>query len=67
MQKGAVSFPIILVITIIIVAVVIYLAYIFIFNTKTNLEGAFADLTKSIGQFACSLFGPLKGFICPGS
>lgn len=65
-EKGAVSFPLVLVITIIIIAIVIYLAYIFLFNTKTRLEGGFADLTKSISDFSCSILGPVKSFICPG-
>lgn len=66
MQKGGVSFPLVLVITLIVVAIVIALAYIFLYNTKVKLEDAFSDLTKSVGAFACSLFGPVKGFICPG-
>lgn len=64
-QKGGISFPAVLVVSIIIVAIVIALVYIFIFNTKTKLEDAFTGLTKSISQFTCSLLGPASGFICP--
>lgn len=65
-NKGGVSFPIVLVVTLIIVAIVIALAYIFLFNTKVRIEDAFGDLTKSITSFSCSLLGPVRGFICPG-
>jgi len=64
--KGGVSFPLVLVVTLIIVAIIISLLYIFVFNTKTSLEKAFADLVKSVGSFSCSLLGPVQGFICPG-
>lgn len=65
-NKGGVSFPIVLVVTIIVVAIVIALVYIFLFNTKVRLEDAFGDLTKSFTSFSCSILGPVRGFICPG-
>ena len=64
-EKGGVSFPIVLVVTIILVAIVVLLAYLFIFQTKVKLETAFEDLVKDIGNFGCSLLGPLSGTICP--
>ena len=64
--KGGISFPMVLVVTIIVVAIIVAFFYIFIFNTKTKLEGVFGDLTKSIGSYGCSALGPFRSFICPG-
>jgi uncharacterized protein YoxC len=63
--KGGISFPMVIVVAIIIAAIVLALAYIFIFNTKTNIEESFADLTKSVTSFACSGLGIASGALCP--
>lgn len=65
MQKGGVGFPMVLVVSIIIIAIVIALIYIFTFETKVRLEGAFEDLVKSVSNFGCSLLGPVSGTFCP--
>ena len=63
--KGGVSFPLVLVVSIIVIAVVIAFLYVFIFQTKGSLEGSFEELTDDVGEFGCSTLGPVQGFICP--
>lgn len=66
MSKGGVSFPMILVVTLIIAAIVLAVAVYFIVTSKESIEVLFADSVKSIQRFFCGLFGPAGSLICAG-
>ena len=63
-SKGGISFPMVLVVTLIIVAIVIALSYIFIFQTSERLQGAFTEIIDSATKFGCNVLGPVQSFVC---
>lgn len=63
-QKGGISMPLVLVVSIIVVAIIIAFVVIFLTTTHAKLETGFDGLVKSINQMFCSMLGAFRGFLC---
>ena len=62
-KKGAVSFPMMIVVSIIILVIIIALYYIFLKNTEAKIEDVFGILVTDITVLIKSLLGPVGNFL----
>ena len=63
-MKGAVSYPMVVIVSLIVVAIVLICAYFFLYQGSTAITASFNTMQASFRQWICSLFQGLGGVIC---
>jgi hypothetical protein len=63
-MKGAISYPMVIIVSMIIGVVILVLAYYFMYQGSTEIAKSFSGFEQSFRKWECSLFGSLGGAVC---
>jgi len=63
MKKGGISFPAVLVVSIILMVIVLVLAYIFMFQSSEKVTTFVNELIEDFKAWLCGLLGILKSLV----